>query len=228
MSEPNSKDSEDAANQPSQQKGARQISRREANAFPHKRALAACRVCRVRKIKCNDAKPSCSSRATAGACCVYEDYHDISKFDPASLVIIERLDQIISSFDKLQQATGLVPVPGQTMHTFLPWQGETLDLSSRQVAYPISSLKIPSSGVGPDMILAWTVFENQFVPLILNRIRYRQLGDKMGDNIAGLSPAGDTICDMGKIRRYRIVSSPTGGVRADEFDYPFRAMLEVV
>ncbi|KAK9236405.1 hypothetical protein V1525DRAFT_217083 [Lipomyces kononenkoae] len=167
MNHPNSKDLEDAANQRSQQKRVRQTSSREAKAFPRKRALAACRVCRVRKIKCNNAKPACSSCAATGACCVYEDYHDISKFDPASLVIIDRLDQIMSSFDKLQQATGLVPVPGQTMRT--PWQGETVDRSSRSLDYLISSLKVPSSGVGPDMILAWPVFQNQFVPDFLDR-----------------------------------------------------------
>ncbi|KAK9234142.1 hypothetical protein V1525DRAFT_391744 [Lipomyces kononenkoae] len=202
MSEPNSKDSEGAANQPSQQKRVRQTSSREAKAFPRKRALAACRVCRVRKIKCNNAKPSCSSCAATGACCVYEDYHDISKFDPASLVIIERLDQIMSSVDKLQQATGLVPVAGQTMRTPLPWHGETLDRSSRSLECPVSSLKIPSSGVGPDMILTWPVFQNQFVPGFLDReVAQAALED---DNAVGTLSRVDEP-DMGNDRAFNLI-----------------------
>ncbi|KAK8126895.1 uncharacterized protein PG998_002654 [Apiospora kogelbergensis] len=79
------------------------------NAFyPRKRANTACRrdlrsltkngqdscqVCRARKTKCDNAKPSCSYCLSVGASCIQSPF-DLSSFDPASLRILERLDEL--------------------------------------------------------------------------------------------------------------------------------------
>ncbi|KAL4758538.1 transcription factor domain-containing protein [Aspergillus foveolatus] len=76
---------------------------RRAGAYPRRRAVRACQVCRARRTKCDNKKPSCSFCEKIGAKCVVNDPADLSGFDTASLVIIQRLDQIESLIQKQQQ-----------------------------------------------------------------------------------------------------------------------------
>ncbi|KAH8895203.1 hypothetical protein GQ53DRAFT_629904, partial [Thozetella sp. PMI_491] len=61
--------------------------------YRRQRANNACQVCRSRKTKCDNAKPSCSFCLKVGATCVQSPV-DLSSFDPASLRILERLDEL--------------------------------------------------------------------------------------------------------------------------------------
>lgn len=73
---------EDAETTPCQPQRKRQRTEnpisRASIAYPRKRATAACRLCRARKIKCNNARPACGSCLTSKAPCVYEDSQDYS------------------------------------------------------------------------------------------------------------------------------------------------------
>ncbi|RHZ66734.1 transcription factor domain-containing protein [Aspergillus thermomutatus] len=62
-------------------------------AYPRKRAVTACQVCRARRTKCDNLKPSCSFCLKVGAKCIQSPV-DLSSYDPASLRILERLDEI--------------------------------------------------------------------------------------------------------------------------------------
>src|SRR5690349_21194568 len=62
-------------------------------AYPRKRAVTACQVCRARRTKCDNKKPSCSFCERVGAKCISSSV-DLSAFDPASLKILERLDHL--------------------------------------------------------------------------------------------------------------------------------------
>ena len=59
-------------------------------AYPRRRANKACQVCRARRTKCDNKKPTCSFCEKIGATCVVSPT-DLSSFDPASLLILERL-----------------------------------------------------------------------------------------------------------------------------------------
>ncbi len=61
--------------------------------YPRKRANTACQVCRARKTKCDNLKPSCSYCLSVGARCIQSPV-DLSSFDPASLKILDRLDDL--------------------------------------------------------------------------------------------------------------------------------------
>lgn len=61
--------------------------------YPRKRANTACQVCRARKTKCDNKKPSCSYCVSVGANCIQSPV-DLSSFDPASLKILDRLDEL--------------------------------------------------------------------------------------------------------------------------------------
>lgn len=43
------------------------------SSYPRKRAIQACQKCRVRRTKCNNARPSCSSCLSIGAECTYSE-----------------------------------------------------------------------------------------------------------------------------------------------------------
>lgn len=75
--------------------------------YSRKRAVTACQVCRARKTKCDNLKPSCSFCLSVGATCTQSPV-DLSSFDPASLRILERLDdltQLIQSQDARRRTT---------------------------------------------------------------------------------------------------------------------------
>lgn len=46
--------------------------------YPRKRAVAACQVCRIRKVKCTNERPECAACIHAGATCTYADDRDHS------------------------------------------------------------------------------------------------------------------------------------------------------
>jgi hypothetical protein len=79
------------------------ISRGSA-AYRRKRAVTACQVCRARRTKCDQKKPSCSFCESIGAEC-NSDPGSLSAFDPASIAIIERLDNLQRKFDSISQVS---------------------------------------------------------------------------------------------------------------------------
>ncbi|PLB53926.1 hypothetical protein P170DRAFT_504800 [Aspergillus steynii IBT 23096] len=78
-------------------------------AYPRKRAVTACQVCRARRTKCDNRKPSCSFCLKVGAECIQSPV-DLSSFDPASIQIIERLNQLQSAVGRCE--TGIQHLAG--------------------------------------------------------------------------------------------------------------------
>lgn len=74
--------------------------------YPRKRANTACQVCRARKTKCDNKKPSCSYCLSVGATCI-QSAVDLSSFDPASLKILDRLDDLERLFRGSKNETAL-------------------------------------------------------------------------------------------------------------------------
>lgn len=82
--------SDDLARDPPSQK---RPAPRGTASYARKRAVTACQVCRARKTKCDNLKPSCSFCLSTGAVCIQSSV-DLSSFDPASLKILEKLDDL--------------------------------------------------------------------------------------------------------------------------------------
>lgn len=78
---------------PSVSGGQKRPAPRGSAAYPRKRAVTACQICRARRTKCDNAKPACSFCVKVGANCVQASV-DLSSFDPASLQILQRLDDL--------------------------------------------------------------------------------------------------------------------------------------
>lgn len=66
---------------------------RGTTSYTRTRAVTACQVCRSRRTKCDNKKPKCSFCERTGAECVTAP-NEMSTFDPASLRILERLDEL--------------------------------------------------------------------------------------------------------------------------------------
>ncbi|KAJ9150390.1 Glucan-beta-glucosidase [Pleurostoma richardsiae] len=126
--------------------------------YPRKRAVTACQVCRARRTKCDNRKPACSFCLKTGATCI-QSPTDLSSFDPASLKILERLDDV------------------ENLIRLLPAQNESDSLSNcaigdRSHREHSSEGRIPAvpgqtrSGLSsvlperPEDVLAWPVFAN--------------------------------------------------------------------
>lgn len=73
--------------------------------YARKRAVTACQVCRARRTKCDNGKPKCSFCLKTGAECIQSPV-DLSSFDPASLHILEQLEEIKQLVVNCNQETG--------------------------------------------------------------------------------------------------------------------------
>ncbi|KAK6514863.1 hypothetical protein TWF506_007225 [Arthrobotrys conoides] len=157
-------------------------------AYPRKRAIKACQVCRARRTKCDNLKPSCSFCLKVGAKCI-QSPTDLSSFDPASLRILERLDDLeqllrekpaISPYTKSRE-------PGNKQNAYSPIsrtaRGST-DSMSEAENDGVSSRLIP----GPvEEVLAWPEFTTQLEtpPSMMHFFQTRQ-PDTLTD---GFSPS---------------------------------------
>lgn len=121
--------------------------------YPRKRAVKACQVCRARRTKCDNAKPSCSFCIKVGATCIQSPV-DLSSFDPASLKILDRLDD-------LEELLRSVSLEGSS---------STAANKTRVVEASQSRLDVPQDDgqeparledvipQGPEDIAAWSIF----------------------------------------------------------------------
>ncbi|RDW69228.1 hypothetical protein BP6252_08248 [Coleophoma cylindrospora] len=145
---------------------------RTGMSYPRKRAVTACQLCRVRKTKCNNARPKCRLCEDSGAECIYEDRADHSSFDPASLLMLERLNHIIERLDTITpasppSASAPSPARGEPRHPQTARFAESSPPSEATASINHDHiddeyLRIPSSRTTPDTILCWPIFEGQY------------------------------------------------------------------
>lgn len=159
------------AESPPSRKRKRPVKSRTDVAYPRKRATSACNLCRARKIKCNNARPSCSSCLAAGAACVYGDSQDQSRyiecihrtdlplmqltsFDPASILILDRLDQVLHRLDH-----GSAPQTRASTTT----SPQLPEFQSIGTSTPRENqLRIPAQRTTADAVLQWGVFGSRY------------------------------------------------------------------
>lgn len=114
---------------------------RGSASYTRKRAVTACQVCRARRTKCDNLKPSCSFCLKVGAKCIQSSV-DFSSFDAASLQILQRLDDLEALFRKTHGGDGTAEHGDSTAPEF----EEPID-RSRLLPRPI------------DQILEWDVLK---------------------------------------------------------------------
>lgn len=120
--------------------------------YPRKRAVTACQVCRARRTKCDNKKPSCSFCTKIGAKCVTNAV-DFSAFDPASLEIIDRLDRLEGLLAAQPGQTHQCSAAGVTKPLTEQTGAEKQPMAQTQCSRRCHPLRIISSDV-----LSWPVF----------------------------------------------------------------------
>ncbi|KAM0431471.1 hypothetical protein ACHAPT_005449 [Fusarium lateritium] len=113
--------------------------------YRRKRAVSACQVCRARRTKCDNLKPSCSFCLKVGATCI-QSPADLSSFDPASIQILERLDVL----ERLMRG-GLPQVPDE----------QSLEIGFGPLATPVVMSMVQPSTL--NHIMSWTCFQDLFI-----------------------------------------------------------------
>lgn len=111
--------------------------------YQRRRAVKACQVCRARRTKCDNLKPSCSFCLKVGATCI-QSAADLSSFDPASLKILERLDDL----EKTMKAMAIEPCSGKAQAVQAS-PGPGLHRTIGEISPP-----------GPDHIMTWAIFQD--------------------------------------------------------------------
>src|SRR2546423_10569495 len=67
---------------------------------PHRRKTA-CQSCRIRKVKCDNRSPCCTFCLSSGVECVYLDDGPKLSLDPATKLMVQRLDEILHGVEGL-------------------------------------------------------------------------------------------------------------------------------
>ncbi|KAI1609036.1 hypothetical protein EDD37DRAFT_136498 [Exophiala viscosa] len=126
------------------------------SSYPRKRAIQACQKCRVRRTKCNNERPACSSCLSIGAECTYTE-GDHSTFDSASLAILDKLNTIEELLKSTNERRSATVTPGSA------------DGDARGTLSRLKSLNSPSleraKGTAPfhmniEGVLSWSVFDD--------------------------------------------------------------------
>ena len=120
--------------------------------YPRKRAVTACQLCRMRKQKCDNQRPSCSTCVSIDVVCNYQDRTsgDLSSFDPASLAILDRVNTAIQLLQNQAHLSGLVENLAALTQSRSP-----LLANESPVAYSISTVypvSLPSDAFSPTQL----------------------------------------------------------------------------
>ncbi|KAJ9137458.1 C6 transcription factor [Pleurostoma richardsiae] len=136
-----------------------------------KRAATACRFCRQRKTKCDNARPMCSFCRHHRARCIYDEdgtTAEPSAYDEASQEIISRLEEIKhilqlqpkSSSSNVDQADQPVPSPlfARLKSTFPAAASNLTSDTSHPESYGLHS-KSPFAALRSESLLRWPIFD---------------------------------------------------------------------
>ncbi|TPX11446.1 uncharacterized protein E0L32_007865 [Thyridium curvatum] len=159
-----------------------QKARFRATSYPRRRAVTACESCRVRKTKCDNERPRCSACIKNDVSCSYDPRLDHSSFDPASLLILEKLNEVSLKLDNIGSTAAGAQVPRAAQP--LVWDvgaiGDSLgaDQVADQLAEPvqvvdelcsIDSLEVSAVFASTDHLLTWPIFAGQWPKDLLSQ-----------------------------------------------------------
>ncbi|KAH8801414.1 hypothetical protein F5884DRAFT_513774 [Xylogone sp. PMI_703] len=148
-----------------------QKARFRAVSYPRKRAITACESCRIRKTKCDNERPQCTSCAKNNLSCSYDPRLDHSSFDPASLLVLEKLNEVILKVDQISSSVGTRKV--QPEHTFSEVVASvgSSQTPSQAVDQPcsIESLEVLAPFASTDSLLTWPIFAGRWPRDLLSR-----------------------------------------------------------
>ena len=130
--------------------------------IPHRRKTA-CQSCRTRKVKCDNRRPCCAFCLSSGVECVYLDGGPKIPLDPATKLMVQRLDEILRGVEGLNtllnhQSAVREPPP-------LPREDSSMASHSHEQAVVIERsrdyLQIPACRTTADTVLTWPIWRDK-------------------------------------------------------------------
>ena len=137
--------------------------RRESKKTARSRRRNACQTCRLRKVKCDNFRPRCTFCQSKELECVYlDDSRDRMQADPATRLMINRLDEILHGVRSIASLTPHgITGPGPSSNESL---GLHRTISSNEVTPSKDYLNVPGGRSGADNILTWPIFQGAYPP----------------------------------------------------------------
>ncbi|KAK4954143.1 hypothetical protein LTR10_007571 [Elasticomyces elasticus] len=170
--------------------------------YLRKRAIAACRLCRARKVKCNNARPACGACETSLAPCDYDDPSDCSSYDPASIAILDRLSQVLARLDQLPAAATSFSQAGTSPSCSTPqavYSGPDLGSAQQQQQLLLrdqlsyDELRIPGGKTTPEAVLDWPILSGRHpAGCLLDAVFEAELCDEDEEGQEGNDSSGRT------------------------------------
>ncbi|KAJ6440273.1 C-4 methylsterol oxidase [Purpureocillium lavendulum] len=141
-----------------------------ASGVPHRRQ-AACQPCRLRKVKCDKKRPSCSICTVSGQDCEYiGDQTEKISLETATATLLDRFEQLQREFEGVKRALHAKDqrTPSQTHSFSAPAEDPSL---SSQLPPRLSTvepsrdfLQIPPHRASADTVLRWDIFQDKYPP----------------------------------------------------------------
>ena len=159
-------DGDDHAARPSKKR--RQTGLSEPADRPQRRQ-AACQPCRLRKIKCDKRRPSCSICSSSGVSCEYIESNVVKlTLESATESLLERLDGLQHSLDRLKYenltSNHHLPLPrDDSLHSNIsPTTSPPFSADAPLLEPSKDFLQIPPHRASADTVLTWDVFEAKY------------------------------------------------------------------
>jgi hypothetical protein len=130
---------------------------------PHRRKTA-CQSCRTRKVKCDNRRPCCAFCLSSGVECVYLDGGPKLPLDPATKLMVQRLNEILHGVEGLntllnrQATTRTPPHPQRENSSMASHSHETAVVIERSRDY----LQIPACRTMADTVLTWPIWRDKY------------------------------------------------------------------
>jgi hypothetical protein len=123
--------------------------------YARQRAIRACQLCRAKRIKCDNEKPTCSSCERVGADCVRADA-DGNFLDAGSLQILQRIDD-------LEGLVKTLLLPHETVRTAPFTLDKTLASRRENVrGMPLTEQQTRQLRITTEEVLSWSVFQKHY------------------------------------------------------------------
>lgn len=168
------------------------------------RRKVACETCRYRKIRCSRERPRCAFCDTRDGDCVYiETSEDRLTLDPATKLIIRRLDDILHSVDSLKGGNYVQQpsLPRTSTQETVSDQSRTFGRDHTALQAAEDYLTIPTCRASADTVLTWPIFRDRYETDALIHYQYqKQLTDSYAEAASTADaeidgPAEETIAD---------------------------------
>lgn len=209
--------------------------------FPRKRSVTACQLCRARKTKCDNQRPTCSKCMELSAGCVY---HDQADPEAPATQILQRLDYLINlvqtgpvsqlaAYGRGHDSLGEAAANPMYRSATLDFENRTQDAAAIYAGSAIRGtdreheIQVPAQAYfgSSEDILAWAIFDGKYHRRSIEALIFDPT--LPSDDLAGppTSPIISADSNRESFEDPRTRTQPGQGVREEDVPHLVEAFL---